>query len=115
VEDTECPIKNPSASSYTWVVETPLSIQAERIEHSPAEKMMGALWSTMEYYVQLWSPQYRGEMDLLEHVQRRATKLFQGIEQCPYKNRLRSMAVQLGEEKVPGTPESSLSVSKGGL
>ena len=29
----------------------------------------------LEYCVQMWSPQYRRDMDLLEYIQRRATKM----------------------------------------
>jgi len=38
----------------------------------------------------MWSPQYRREMDLLEHIQRRATKMFQGMEQS-YKDKLKEL------------------------
>jgi len=60
-----------------------------------------------------WSPQYRSDMDLLEHVQRRAT----AIIQCPLLQRQaeRAGTVQPGEEKGPGRPESSPSVTTRGL
>ena len=33
-----------------------------------------------EYCIQMWSPQYQGSMNLLESVQRRATKMILGME-----------------------------------
>ncbi|GAB0208885.1 hypothetical protein GRJ2_003354200 [Grus japonensis] len=47
----------------------------------------------LEYCVQLWGPQYRRDMELLERVQRRATKLIGGLEQLSYEDRLREMGL----------------------
>ena len=47
--------------------------------------------SHLEYCVQMWSPQYRRDMDLLEYIQRRATKMIQGMELLFYENRLRKL------------------------
>ncbi|GAB0203979.1 mitochondrial enolase superfamily member 1 [Grus japonensis] len=43
----------------------------------------------LEYCIQLWGPQYRRDMELLERVQRRATKLIRGMEHLSYEDRLR--------------------------
>jgi len=40
-----------------------------------------------EYCSQVWSPQYRRDIDLLEHGQRRATKTIQGMECLPSEDR----------------------------
>jgi len=53
--------------------------------------------SHMESCIQLWSPQHRKDMDLLEWVQRRATKIVR-------------RAVQPAEEKALGRPYWSLPV-----
>ncbi|GAB0179081.1 triadin [Grus japonensis] len=47
----------------------------------------------LEYCVQLWGPQYRRDMELLEQVQRRTMKLIGGLEHLSYEDRLRELGL----------------------
>jgi len=47
----------------------------------------------------MWSPHYRRNMDLLGHIQRWATKMLQGMEHFPGKNRLRELGLFSLEKK----------------
>ena len=46
----------------------------------------------LEYYIQMWSPQYRRAMDLLESTQRTA-KMIQGTEHLSYEDGLRELGL----------------------
>ena len=47
----------------------------------------------LEYCIQAWSPYLRKDIDMLEKIQRRATKLIPGLRDLRYEERLKEYGV----------------------
>jgi len=49
--------------------------------------------SHLQYYLRVWGFQYKKDRELLERVQRRATKIIRGLEHLSYEDTLRELGL----------------------
>lgn len=68
----------------------------------------------LQYSLQTWGPQHEKDVELLEQVLKRATKMTVGLEYLSYRDRLRELGL-FSLEKAEGRPHCGLSESEGSL
>jgi len=67
--------------------------RGQQVEGGDSAPLICSHETPPESCIQFWSPQHKKDMDVLQRVQRRGTKMIRGLEYLSYKDRLRELGL----------------------
>ena len=83
----QCNMAAKKANSILGYIDRSIESRAREVRHH------------LEYCVQFWAPQFQKDIDKLERVQRRATRMVEGLESMTSGERLRELGMCTLEQR----------------